>query len=360
MRSTKRFNKVPSLPGGQAVRAGLRHLARFAEVVAFAHFHRETLERHGLFDPEYYKNTRLNSGLAKYAPLLDYLLIGWREGWAPASTITPESLARRYGYFGTTEPISHLEAYVRVGRFFGFDLRSDEARDNIFASIRPVDWSLRPQSSTAVVVHAFYLPELETILGTLQGDADLIITTPLDPAQVAKRAPEAHIVRLPNHGRDVFPFVHLINCGLLDRYEIIVKLHTKRSPHRSDGGEWLRRAIKPFADIGGVIRRFEGEPQLGMLGAPGMILTTEYLNANYHRIEALAGRLGFRFDPAQLRFAAGTFFAARSSALRPIAQLGLAAADFEAECGQLDGSLAHAMERFFGAAVIWQKYSVDQ
>jgi lipopolysaccharide biosynthesis protein len=51
-------------------------------------------------------------------------------------------------------------------------------------------------------------------------------------------------------------------------------------------------------------------------------------------------------------FVAGTMFFARLDALQPLMSLDLTALDFEEEEGQVDGTMAHAIERALGASCL--------
>jgi lipopolysaccharide biosynthesis protein len=51
-----------------------------------------------------------------------------------------------------------------------------------------------------------------------------------------------------------------------------------------------------------------------------------------------------------LNFVAGSMFIARKKAVIPLMNIALTEADFEAEAGQVDGTLAHALERLFSVS----------
>jgi lipopolysaccharide biosynthesis protein len=57
-------------------------------------------------------------------------------------------------------------------------------------------------------------------------------------------------------------------------------------------------------------------------------------------------------------FTAGSMFWIRSRALMPILNLAISNEDFEVESGQTDGTLAHAIERFFTVAAKMGGYRV--
>ena len=90
-----------------------------------------------------------------------------------------------------------------------------------------------------------------------------------------------------------------------------------------------------------------------MIGACGHILPLRhFLGANRQELEALCVRVGVPLpDYERAVFASGSMFWARASALEPILDAGLCSADFENENGQVDGTLAHSIERFLGWSV---------
>ena len=57
-------------------------------------------------------------------------------------------------------------------------------------------------------------------------------------------------------------------------------------------------------------------------------------------------------------FVAGSMFWLRLPALRPLLDAGLAIEDFETEASQIDGTLAHAVERVFAHVVLNSGYQV--
>ena len=120
---------------------------------------------------------------------------------------------------------------------------------------------LRPQepAKIAVVVHVFYpelLAELLDQLDSIPVRYDLIVTNASRQAITVSKvdAPgAAHVVVLDvdNHGRDIWPLVQVVNAGLLDPYEIVLKVHTKRSEWRAEhpdlagsGEQWRTRPVR--------------------------------------------------------------------------------------------------------------------
>ena len=98
-----------------------------------------------------------------------------------------------------------------------------------------------------------------------------------------------------------------------------------------------------------VLEGFSSSSELGLLGPPGMLLPMS-LNladnaAHLDQLKQLSGL--YDCDLLDLKFIAGTMFAARVEALSPLCSLGLLLDDFEHEWGQVDGTLSHALERWF-------------
>ena len=80
----------------------------------------------------------------------------------------------------------------------------------------------------------------------------------------------------------------------------------------------------------------------------GHIKGPETWGSDQELVEALAARFPFAFDPDALRYPAGSMYWAQPWLLQRLADLELGSEHFEPEADHLDGSTAHAIERFVG------------
>ncbi|MBK5307530.1 MAG: hypothetical protein JJD92_12645 [Frankiaceae bacterium] len=218
--------------------------------------------------------------------------------------------------------------------------------------------------SIAVVAHVFY-PELweplAAQLGNLRQAHDLFVSlteghTDHLRDEVRHRFPRAFIEVLPNRGRDVAPFFTFVNSGRLDGYKAVLKLHTKKSPHRSDGDEWRRalwHGLLPnpddaalFADV------VANDKSVGCIVPAGNIHGQEDLGPLVGRVRELVARTGAGFTPGALEFPAGSMYWLDGGLVPKLKQLDLRQErDFEPELGQTNGGTAHAVERVMGVLV---------
>ncbi len=226
-----------------------------------------------------------------------------------------------------------------------------------------------------VVIHAFYSEVLKDILVRLlklperlhlyvtcvAGRDDEIGTL------LAASGLSYSLYRVPNHGRDVLPFLRVLPFLQADNIKTVVKLHTKRSLHMGAENDWGRELFDDLLSPSRFRRALEqlADPvHVPMLGAQQYLIpVTRYLTeANRTLLVTLAERAGI--DPQGINeadFFAGTMFIARTEVFAPLERVQLTGKDFEIEQGQLDGTLAHTLERFFGvlANVGRQQRSLD-
>ena len=216
----------------------------------------------------------------------------------------------------------------------------------------------QPNIRTAVVAHLYYLdilPEIIRCHEALPGGTVLHLTVPDDrfeeASQLIKRNTAALLHRCQNRGRDIAPFMVLLNDGIFDEYDAVLKLHTKRSPHLNDGEIRRKLLFSMLAGNRNQISRalaFFEEADTGIIGWRASYRDAlPYWMSNELRVRAIAARMSAPPEVVGLGFFEGSMFWFRPAALNRLRALQLRPDDFEPEARQLDGMLHHAIERCF-------------
>lgn len=219
----------------------------------------------------------------------------------------------------------------------------------------------------AVVLHLYY-PDLwdyfnDRLKSLNRANFDLFVSVPADQKTAATNIvqdfPEACVVFTPNRGRDVLPFLKIMH-GLNGKgYEYVLKIHSKKSKHRSDGKTWLRDIVNSLLptdpELLKEIQKTLARKQTGLIGPTDQYLT---LPVNYEANKVFLRRVVANVESPKIAeevdlhrfkygFFAGTMFWARIDAVQDVVSYGRHAELFELEQGQTDHTFAHAMERAF-------------
>jgi lipopolysaccharide biosynthesis protein len=227
------------------------------------------------------------------------------------------------------------------------------ARAAVFAQARA------PANLRAAIVTHVYYPELWeemfAIRDFLPAGSPIIVTAPPTQAQTLRMLvgsdPLVTILETPNRGRDIAPFLMALELGLLDQFDAVLKIHSKKSPHLWQGGLRRRVFLTALAGSRNVVARTLAQfadSKVGLVGPSAFFRRAPvYWMGNRDRVVDLAHRMG---ADATLGFFEGSMFWVRPAALAPLRGLRLRTEDFEEEIGQLDGTLHHAVERLFPVA----------
>lgn len=171
---------------------------------------------------------------------------------------------------------------------------------------------------------------------------------------------------MPNRGRDIGPKLAGFR-DIYDRYDYVLFLHSKRSTHAATGSDWRRYLFATLIGspeiVMSILAAFERDPMLGMIFPQHWRRVSGSIHwaYNYPLGHALGRRLGFEIEQDRiLEFPAGSMFWLRAAALKPLLDLDLGFDDFPEEKGQVDGTIAHAIERLMlysceGAGFTWAK-----
>lgn len=232
------------------------------------------------------------------------------------------------------------------------------------AQIEALPWTLR----TALHIHAYYPDLLPEILERLTFNdvlPDLYISVPSKQAeqQVSQLLKdfEGHFIKVEvvaNKGRDIAPLLSAFGRELVESYDVVGHIHTKKTVDVADttmGQNWFRFLMDNLlgteqhrmADT--ILSRMSKEPSLGLVFPDDPYVTG--WSANRPFAEALAPRLKLSAEdmPEHFHFPVGTMFWARSSVLAPMVEAFTDLAEYPEEPLPYDGSMLHALERLLPA-----------
>lgn len=267
---------------------------------------------------------------------------------------------------------------ISVLKKFGFDMSSPnfQRTPGLFDDLSegtgfpaPVHDPVFKYPSIAVVLHLHYRElwdEFEFFLRRFGRSFQLIVTTNSREKTFEERVrasfPDAEIYIYENRGRDVGAFLQLLTEGRLSRFDIICKVHGKRSammgPRALLGHVWRRANLIDLMgsaeQVEKIVALFLENPHIGMLGSGRFHFPNERWDesaawgANREYVRGLAERLGISLEKERLNFFAGTMFWVARQPLEVLRTLNISIYDFPDEDETLDGGLNHAIERLFG------------
>ncbi len=215
------------------------------------------------------------------------------------------------------------------------------------------------KNNYAVVIHLFYCDmwdlkfkkHLENLYKI--SPFDLYINIPKSVKnkgtinKITECFPDTTIVRLPNLGRDVLPFVVIFKSIIGNNYDGVLKLHSKASTHTHGGSKWMDEVLN------GLIPRTKNELEsiLGVLKSKNSlaglrsvyISSSTYLESNKEKLNMLLTVPTENIKTNEMGFFAGTMFWI-SGSYKYLDSIDIN--KFEDETGQTDGTYAHAIERY--------------
>jgi len=250
-------------------------------------------------------------------------------------------------------------------------LNTNTALTSVLPDVRIKQQAAAPNCGPlAVCVHVYYVEMLEEILAltdTIPLPFDFIATTDTLEKRVAIEKVAANrgqiakvIVRVveKNRGRDMSSlFITCRDLFLDGPYELVCRLHTKKSPQVESGrGNLFKRHL--FENLlnspgytENVLDMFADNPWIGVAVPPLVHISIPTMGhawfTNRKKTDEVKRLLDLDapFDPDTPIAAYGTMFWFRPKALRKLFAHPWKWADFNAEPSHVDGGLAHVLER---------------
>lgn len=373
---------------------------RLADIDPLWHFvdhgWKESRNPSSKFDTEFYLNMNSDVKKTEINPLVHYLTHGQKEGRAPhpyhAAHLTTTRGVKLPNILQVSIYTLGKKIYRRIPYKFrqkllywsyqnlGFLLAGMPHYENwrrnhsskqfntqpSLIDIHTIEAAPHVYGEIAIHLHIFYpdlAKEFIEYLRNMPFSYDLYVSVASDDAlEICQRTftglplcRNINIKRVDNRGRDIAP----IFCAFGDKlagYDYIAHLHTKKSLYNKGATEgWREYLCKNLLGSPDRIRRIfsllQGNEPCGIVYPQNYIFLPYWANtwlANRGSGAIWCARLGIGdFPSGYFDYPASSMFWVRRETLSPLFQAGIVLEDFPEESGQLDGTLAHTIERLF-------------
>lgn len=348
-------------------------------LVDFLVTERDWKDPHPLFSAEYYLTHRPDVAAASINPLIHYIASGAREVCYPHPLFDNQFYLANYhaSIPSHSTPVAH---YLNNGYQKGYSIRPlqqpvlrAERNPNSHAievddgakNVKPAG-AAGDKKTVGIFAHLFYPDMIGRVIDlskNVRNPCTIFISTdsPAKAELICKYAEKESLhpfeIRvLENRGRDIAPMI----VGFSDRIrevDLCVHIHSKKSTHYARAfDEWRNYLFDSNLGsqnlVDNIIALFSDE-------SVGMVAPIEFppidpliqWGGNVTQVNALVelmtnGELSVN-DSNLLELPSGSMFWFRSEAIHGLLDLDLKTYHFDPEAGQVDGTLAHAIERAF-------------
>lgn len=223
-----------------------------------------------------------------------------------------------------------------------------------FSSCKNKGKLINTKNNKIIFIHAYYKSEAESLFNIISHfeDYDIVVTSPFDfifdNVTLNKISNRLVRIKIPNHGRDVYPFLSSLNLIDINKYKSFIKIHTKKSQHLSDKGVWFTKNVKYLLgnkDITDHVLDYISSMHIPIVTGESTLHIDDHYKTNKFWMNELIPEVQ---NLGEYSFIPGTMFLGNGIFLKLIRDRHLEDYIFEDENMQLDGCAMHAIERYFG------------
>ncbi len=272
-----------------------------------------------------------------------------RNGFKPTCKVIRDKFRNRFSKKFYKDKIVLKEATVETG-------------NNVIA-INSINQCEKMGGTIAVHLHLFYfdlLPEFIWYLNNIPYKFDLFISCQVDGpvkkitkmTKKIKNVGRVVVKECQNRGRDIAP-LYVWFRDEIEKYDYFLHMHSKKSLYTgTEKVGWRQMSLDSLLGSGEVVSKifgmFEDNDRVGLIYPEYYMdfckfhcswLTNDIIGREF------LDKLNIEQDKMMFCYPAGSFFWARTEAIKPLFDIKLTIEDFPEEQGQTDTTLAHVLER---------------